>query len=270
MARGLRLWEVASGRRFIVEDHHVYEECDGRISRNDAIENFPDGLFVAVGEFYGLAGGRVPGLTSQDGRFMSGAILNAPEQARFEGEGVEASRPLLQEHLSFFDPQGTGSISFLDNYCGWRALGFGPLKSMAQTIGSAAVFGWRDGGTIVIEKIASYRPHGSTGLYDAEGFLDEEKWHQFLSAFGDVADDGVLTHEQARQVLASQTQLGKISARQFESLYYVASQMNGSETVTLEQIGWLYDGSLLWRAALQRMSSGFPAGGKGRPPAGRS
>ena len=254
MSRGLRLWEVASGRRFIVEDHQVYEDLAGRIARRFPTEKFPDGLFVAVGEFYGLAGGRVPGLTSQDGRFMSGAILNAPEQARFEGEGVEASRTLLQEHLSFFDPQGTGSISFVDNYCGWRALGFGPLQSMVSTIGSSAVFGWREGGTIVIDKIATNRPQGATGLYDAEGFLDEDKWQQFLGAFSEVAEDGVLTHDQARQVLASQTQLGKIPARQFESLYFVAGQMNGAPTVSLEQIGWLYDGSLMWRAVLQKLS----------------
>ena len=46
---------------------------------------------------------------------------------------------------------------------GWRGLGFGRLRALMQAVLSAAVFGWRHAGTIVIAEIDRDRPSGATG-----------------------------------------------------------------------------------------------------------
>ncbi len=251
----LRLHDKLTSKSVIVQGDRVYADLDGdrRIAKDEeagvsVLGPRRDALMQAARHIEQFCDTRVPGVTTSDGTIVSGAKLNAAEQAEFESaEGTAERRPPLREHLSFFDRKNRGKITLGDNYWGWRRLGFGVLKSLVQAMQSAAVFGGRRGGTIKIAEIG--RPHGATGIYDVNGNIDDAKWAQFLAAFENVAKGGVLTQDQARTVLAEQVRLGRVPKKQFDSLFGVCEKMNRAKTITIDELGWLYDGSLLYRAA---------------------
>ena len=159
-----RLFHVNSRQHYIVVDDKVYSDLndDGKVSRAD-VTNLEEHeiLIQAAAYFLTQHDPRVPGIAGPDGSVINCGLLNRVEKADFEGAGTWAARPLVQEHLSFFDPRGLGRIGLWDNYRSWRDLGFGVLKSLVQTAGSALFFGWRQGGTIVVDQVP--RPQGSTG-----------------------------------------------------------------------------------------------------------
>ena len=252
----LRLKDTTSDLCFIVEGTDVWADLDGdgRISSQDRArpERYSE-LVAAAASLIAAGHASMPGSPNQDGSILGGGQLNAVERQEFElPKGTAAARNLLEQHLSFFDPSRTGRIGIADNYRGWRALGFRPLKSVVQALGAALVFGWRQGGTIVINRIARSRPSGPTGIYDPHGNLDRERLDRLKAAFAAAAAGQALTVERAREVLTAQARLGRIPARQFESFFAVCTFMNGSPTVAVEQLEWLYDGSLLWRAGGSR------------------
>ena len=192
---------------------------------------------------------RVPGLRFQ-ADVVSLGCLNEVERAEFEGpEGTRALRLPVQEHLSFFDPQGSGWISWSDNYRGWRDLGFGVPKALFQTLGAAAIFGWPGGGRIEIGRLGRVRPSGSSGIYDAEGRVNQPLLEELLAALEAEAIRGTISRKTAWRCISRRFTLGRIPGRQFQSLFLVCSRVNGSDTVTLDQVRWLYDGSLLWKVA---------------------
>lgn len=253
----LRLHDRQTDRRVIVEGGHVYADVDGdrRIGKNDELSASAlgprHGALVEAARYIDQCfDRRVPGVTTADGTIVSGATLNAVEQEEFEsGKGTAVERGHLAHHLSFFDARNTGIINLGDNYHGWRTLGFGRLRAALQTVVSAAVFGWRRGGTIVIAEIGRDRPSGATGIYGPDGNIDEARWAQFLAAFERVARHGILTEDEARAILADQVTLGTVPKGQFRSLFRVCERMNRSKTITIDEIRWLYDASLLYRAA---------------------
>jgi peroxygenase len=248
----------------IVEGARVYADINGdkRIAKNEeigpsALGSRYDVLIEATRFIERFCDTRVPGITNADGTIVSGARLNATEQLDFEsGDGTPETRTRLFEHLSFFDQKNSGTVSPGDNYRGWRSLGFGVFKSLQLAAGSAAVFGRRHGGTVIIAEIGTSRPSGATGIYDRDGNIDEARWAQFRAAFERTARSGVLTQDDAKAVLAEQVTLGTVPRRQFGSLYAVCEKMNGTKTITIDQMRSLYDGSLLYRAASLTDDSG--------------
>lgn len=253
----LRLHDRQSNLYVIVEGDRVYADIDGdrMIGKGDEIAANDLGprhgaLLEAARYIERFSDPCVPGLSSADGSIVSGAALNAVELEEFvSGSGTAAARGHLAQHLAFFDEKNRGIITLAENYRGWRRLGFVPLRALVQAAVSAAIFGWRHGGRIVIAKIDTDRPSGATGIYGPDGNIDEGKWAQFRAAFARAATDGVLTADQARAVLAQQATLGVVPTRQFTSLFRVCATMNRSKTITVDEIRWLYDGSLFYRAA---------------------
>lgn len=253
----LRLHDRQTDTHVIVQGDHVYADIDGdkKIAKSDEVGASRLGsryraLVEAARYIEQYCDPRVPGVTSADGSIVSGAALNAAEQKELEsGNGTAEQRGHLAHHLSFFDGRNSGTITLGDNFRGWRNLGFGLLGALVQTAVSAAVFGWRHGGTIVIAEIGRDRPSGATGIYGRDGNIDEEKWAQFRAAFEQVANGGILTQDQARAVLAEQVTLGLVPKGQFRSLFRVCETMNRAKTITIDEIRWLYDASLLYRAA---------------------
>ena len=253
----LRLRHRQTNLRVIVQDGRVYADMDndGKIGKGDEVGASALGprhaaLVEAARDIDRFADPRVPGAVNADDSVVSGGTLNAAEQQEFEsGAGTAAERGHLAQHLAFFDRRNKGIISLADNYRGWRGLGFGRLRALMQAVLSAAIFGWRHAGTIVIAEIGKDRPSGATGIYGPDGNIDEQKWADFHAAFARVARDGVLTQDQARAILAQQAALGFVPKGQFRSLFRVCEHMNGAKTITLDEIRWLYDASLFYRTA---------------------
>jgi len=243
----LRLHDPSGDRRYIVHDGEVFGEQNGRISRRDRLKPPPTALLEAAADIEKNHDPRTPGTTS--GSIRGGARLNDVEKQEFEGSGTAAQRTLLEEHLSFFDPRGTGRITLADNFKAWRALGFPVVKSIFQTLSSSLIFG--SGGVITIAAIGKRRPKAPTGVYDQRGYLDKARWQQLRSALEAASNAGTLSLDKARQVVAAQARLGLVPKRQFESLYAVCQRLNGGPSITVTQVEWLYDGSLLWKAAAQ-------------------
>lgn len=223
------------GRPYVADEHHVYgADPDGRI-RARPLPEAPALLRRAREHFY-ATDPRVPGQVH--GEVTSRGKLNRVEiQQLHSTDGLVAVRPMIEEHLAFFDPSGHGHISWRDNYQSWLDLGESPARALLQTVGSALVFGRRHGGVIQIADLP--RPAGATGIYD-----DPSRLEALLQSLG----PGPYPSARLQSALG---RLGRVPARQFQSLFRLCRRLNGADTVTADQLRWLYDGSLLWRAARQ-------------------
>jgi len=102
---------------------------------------------------------------------------------------------------------------------------------------------------VEIEAIQKRRPKQGTGIYDrATGNLDEAKLAEYLREFDKNAVGGKLRHDQLAKMLEKRGPLGRVSRGQFRSLVQLTTKLNGSPTVTRDQLIGLYDGSLLYLA----------------------
>ena len=257
MVRPIRLFHAGLNQYFIVDvtgGGTVYADLDGdgRIAKQERYSGIAEPALVAAGhhfaEHYVTP---FPGARSLDPEITSGGRLNAKEATTFthDVKGVVARRPDLLGHLDFFDRRdGDGMISLGENYSGWRDLGYGVLKSLMLTLGSAVVFGrLSDGLAIDVERIGEKRPRGSTGIYGPDGNVNQARLAEFSSLFERSAS-GVLTHDELKAAL-EHAQLGTVPRRQFESMFLLTERLNGSKTVTKSQLLGLFDNSLFWRVA---------------------
>jgi len=255
MPKPIRLLHAGLNRYFIVQDGHVYADIagDGRIRKTAPYARLAEEALLSAAQYFdNYYDAPFPGAQSLDPQITSGGVLNDQEAARFasDPDGVAAKRPDLLGHLDFFDRAAAdGLITLRENYCGWRELGFGVLRSLLLTIGSAVMFGRAsDRFAIDIERIGEKRPRGSTGIYGPDGNVDRARLAAFAAAF-DAAPDGVLTHDELEAALAERVSLGRIPRRQFGSLLALTARINGSRTVTRDQFVGLFDNSLFWAVA---------------------
>jgi hypothetical protein len=158
-------------------------------------------------------------------------------------------RPPLLLHLDFFDRDGDGRISLVENYRGWRRLRFGRLAAAVKALLSGYLFGGiMQRLTVDIQLIAAKRRPGNTGLYDTHGSVDSECLEKHCAHFR--ARNGRLTFEEVMTLLRRYSTPGRVSIGQFRSLFAVCRRMNnGARIVTEEQFRGLFDGSLLWKAS---------------------
>jgi hypothetical protein len=286
----LRLFDTVSRQHVIVQGDNVYAERDGKISKADELRaNDPrrQALIDAAHYINDILDPSVPRSVNADGTIVSGAMLNQVELKEFEGGGTGAVRPPFEQHLAIFDRGNRGKFSLVENYHGWRLIppySQSAPKALKQALASGFVFnflrfknqGWGavgallgalgTGGTVDIRKTYQGRPSGSTRIYDKEGMIDEGRWAELKAHFLDVADEnGLMKQSDAKKVVEKLVKLGLVPRRQFDSLWEVAAAMNQSETVTIDQIRWLYDGSLLHRAAAMTDNEGHsPLGNAAR------
>jgi Caleosin related protein len=239
----------------IVADGLAHEDLDGdgRIARTDEMQTVRQRDLVDAARYiHTYFDSRVPGVRIPGSSIVSNGALNVVERREFErAPGVSARRSLLLEHLAFFDRSNSGRVSLRHNYDSWRALGFSVIRACTLTLGSAVVFGGglHNGFSIDLGGIHARRPKGSTGIYDEDGNLDEARLSELCRVLGAAAVEGVVSHDRARATLSEWVTLGSVPRRQFESFFALAEKMNGSRTITLNQVRWLYDGSLFWRAS---------------------
>jgi len=253
----LRVCSTQTGEVFVVDDGRVYldGDGDGRVSSSDELPADSEATRAAraaAGYFEQLFDDPCPGARTADGRFTSAGLLNSAEVTRLRvGQTIRARRPDVWAHLDFFDGrERDGIITPLENYRGWRALGWGRFGAATKALLSSVVFGRaRDGFRVDIEAIQERRPKRGTGIYDrATGNLSPPRLREYLKEFDRHAVDGKLGHRELEKLLAKGGRLGRVSRGQFRSLVQLTTKLNGSPTVTRGQFVGLYDGSLLYVA----------------------
>jgi hypothetical protein len=255
MANPIRLFHAGLSQYFIVDGDRVYADLDGDglVTKRERYSGPAVAALAAANRHFTVYyDAPFPGARSLDPQITSGGRLNDKEAASFSADrAVPAKRSDLLAHLDFFDQEdGDGVIGVGENFRGWRTLGYGVLKALMLTVGSAIVFGRaaaRFG--IDVERIAEKRPKGSTGIYGPDGDIDRARLAAFAAMFDGACPDGVLTHDRFRVALAERAHLGSIPRRQFESLLLLTARINGSRTVTKDQFLGLFDNSLFWAAA---------------------
>jgi hypothetical protein len=223
-----------------------------RVSRANAVSGaLAERALVAATEYEEYFVRAVPGTRTPDGKFfVRGGLTRAEAAALANGRDVQAERTALELHLDFFDADGDGSITFMENYRGWRALGFTRLAAARKAFFAAIFFGLR----IDIDRIAGKR-YPSSGIFRPGGGMDEGRLAPYLAEFDHAG--GELSFAQVRSALERNADPGAVSRGQFRSLFAVCRRMNaGRDALTRAQFVGLFDGSLLWLAASMTNNAG--------------
>jgi hypothetical protein len=259
MSNAVRIQHEPTGRTYVVKGGEVYgdKDGDGKIAKSERLTSDPQGTSLAAikntADYFGkYFDNPYPGTKGIDAGLKSGGLLNAKEVDQFEKDpkGVVESRSELWGHVDFFDRKDVdGRVTVKENWDGWRALGYGFMRSAFGTAASAVIFGSaRDGFAIDVEEIQKRRPKGSSGLYDKDtGRLDKAKMAEYLAEFDKKG--GTLTHDELQEVLKKKANLGRVPKGQFQSLLELCEKMNGSKTITKAQFQGAFDSSLLYLAA---------------------
>jgi hypothetical protein len=284
----IRYRDEQTRQHYLVDRDQVYKAKGDQVSLVDRIDGAEAARLLAARESYfsrqpdGLFG------VVHDGLSPRGPLKTA-EHDRFatitvgRSEPVTASRSDLAGHIDFFDRDNDGWIGFAEGWEAWQALGYtkdeaygkqrgvvlaffllprlkSPIKLIAnfgQVVRVIRLLRRPTGDahaaahfpSIEVDRIA--RPSGSTGVFGADGNLDEAKYATFVAPFVAAATDGFLDETAALQLLA-QTKLGRVPKGQFATLFEVTRRMNQGPRVTIDQLRWVFDGSLAWRATRPR------------------
>jgi hypothetical protein len=223
-----------------------------RVSRADAVAPaLAERALAAAKEYEEYFVRAIPGTRTPDGKFfVRGGLTRAEAAALVAGRDVQAERTALALHLDFFDADGDGRITFMENYRGWGALGFPRFTAALKAFLAAIFFGFR----IDIDRIASRR-YPSSGVFRPGGGIDEARLAPYLAEFKHAG--GELTFAQVRAALERNADPGMVSRGQFRSLFAVCRRMNaGRSVITQAQFEGLFDGSLLWLAASMTNNAG--------------
>jgi hypothetical protein len=230
-----------------------------RITRGDRISEPVDGvtprdLIAAAGYFAEWYEAPIHGTQSAHPGITCAGLLNLPDlqQLLTDDNGVTVVRTALERHLDFFDSETSdGRITIGENWRGWRRLGYGYLRSLIGTLGAAMAFGRiRHRFAIDIARINEKRKERRTGLYDANGQVNEGLLAQYLEEFDGKSSNGTITHEEALEIIERRGNPGWVSKRQFKSLFGLCARLNRNQKlITKDQFKRLFDGSLLYLAA---------------------
>jgi peroxygenase len=163
----------------------------------------------------------------------------------------------LQKHVSFFDYNGDGYVTLLEDYKGLRALGIDPVSAAAFASAINTALGTPTSGypslTISIYGIAK-GVHGSdTGIYDSQGRFVPEAFERLFDDWDKNGSDGLDPAELAARTI-NDADLGDLfgvtgSVAEFGLLYAVAAE-NGE--LTRDRMRAFYDGTLFYTLADER------------------
>jgi peroxygenase len=163
----------------------------------------------------------------------------------------------LQKHVSFFDYNGDGYVTVLEDYRGLRALGIDPLTASAFATAINAALGTPTSGypslTISIYGIAN-GVHGSdTGIYDSQGRFVPEAFERLFDDWDRNGSDGLDPAELVARTIddADLWDLFGITASvaEFGLLYAVAAE---DGELTRDRMRAFYDGTLFYDLAEER------------------
>ena len=166
----------------------------------------------------------------------------------------------LQKHVSFFDYDGDGYITVLEDYRGLRALAIDPVSAAAFAFAINAALGTPTSGyptlTISLYDIDD-GVHGSdTGIYDSEGRFVPEAFERLFEYWDEDGSGGLDPAELAARTVddADLFDLFGITASiaEFGLLYAVAAE---DGELTRDRMRAFYDGTLFYDLAEERADS---------------
>jgi hypothetical protein len=250
---GIRLLDTTLNRLVVVETASGRSWADlngdGRIDAAEALRGpANDSVQTAAVELQKWFLAAVPGSTLPGSPFVLAGAASSQELAVLDkGGAIAAKRSELAQHLDFFDANGDGKLSPIEIFRGFRRVGVGRLAALIKAVASAVIFGgFRNRLQVDIDAIGARRRGSSTGIYDADGNLDEARLAELRAEFHNRG--GALTARDLKIVL-EQRRIGPVSKRQFGSLAAACFSINGARTITSQQLADLYRGSPLWQVA---------------------
>lgn len=163
----------------------------------------------------------------------------------------------LQKHVSFFDYDGDGYITVLEDYRGLRALGIDPVSASAFAFAINAGLGTQTSGypslTINLFEIADGEHGSDTGIYDEEGNLDPVAFDALFDTWDLDGSDGLSPVELTARAV-DDAELGDLfgvtaSAAEFGLLYAIAAE---DGELSRDRMQAFYDGTLFYDLAEER------------------
>jgi peroxygenase len=170
----------------------------------------------------------------------------------------------LQRHVAFFDWNGDGYITVIEDYRGLRALGIDPVSATAFATAINGALATPTRGfpslTIDLRAIASSIHGSDSGIYDSEGNFVPEAFERLFAEWDRNRSDGLDPAElTARAIVDSDLWdvFGTVaSAAEFGLLFVVAAE---DGELSRDRMRAFYDGTLFYVLAEAR--AGEPSWG---------
>jgi len=163
----------------------------------------------------------------------------------------------LQKHVSFFDYDGDGYITLLEDYRGLRALGIDPVSASAFAFAIQTGLGTSTMGypslTISLWNIDDGIHGSDSGIYDSEGNFVLAQFDALFDEWDTNGSDGLDPVELAARAV-DDAELGDFfgvtaSAAEFGLLYAIAAE---DGELSRDRMSSFYDGSLFYDLAEER------------------
>ena len=162
--------------------------------------------------------------------------------------------PHLQRHIAFFDKNGDDRATGFEIYKGFKSLGLEWYWSVAAGVLIPWSEGSKTGGSLLEGvKVSGFRggihPNeagdgGRTGIFDANGWVDADRFNQIWTEFDPNGDNRVYPDEIENLLTAIKGE--KPSKRDFKFLMKVVGEKGYA---TKQDIVHTYDGTLFYRVA---------------------
>lgn len=163
----------------------------------------------------------------------------------------------LQRHVSFFDYDGDGYITVVEDYRGLRALGIDPGSASAFALAINGALGTQTMGypslTISLYDIDAGMHGSDSGIYDGEGNFVPEQFELLFDEWDLDGSDGLDPLELAARAV-DDAELGDLfgvtaSAAEFGLLFAIAAE---DGELSRDRMRGFYDGSLFYDLAEER------------------
>ena len=160
----------------------------------------------------------------------------------------------LQRHVSFFDYDGDGYITWTEDYRGLRELGLDPLTASSFAFAIQVGLGTQTMGypslTISLYDIDDGIHGSDTGIYDEDGNFDADAFDQLFDQWDLDGSDGLDPLELAARAI-DDAELGDLfgttaSAAEFGLLYVLAAE---DGELSRERLAAFYEGTLFYDLA---------------------
>ncbi len=241
-------------------------EGEGRVHGRDVLFEDPPGvtrreLLAAAKAIRDTARYPWPGFEAPGHPgFVSGWRLSQDEvdtlkryKGDAEGRGVQARLTDLEKHLVPFNLAGRSpTIGFSQNLHGWRTLEKSGARALFLTLGSIFTFGglWNfvTGRGIPMDAMARRRPAQRTGIFDAQGMIDEARLAQYLAdlrAMAGPSETGAIPEEDFMAMLKAKGALDSLTRKQWGSYFRLLERAGRAQAITPEDFEGLYRNTLI-------------------------
>ncbi|RKF84031.1 putative peroxygenase 3 [Golovinomyces cichoracearum] len=174
-------------------------------------------------------------------------------------------KTVLQQHISFFDPDNDGTIWPLDTFHGFRLLGFNLFLSILSTVIIHGGFSYPTGRSIIpdpffrifIARIHKDKHGSDSGSYDPEGRFEPQKFEDIFAKYASGDKKGITLVEIFRYMKGQRVVLDPFGwfAALFEWIATYILLWPADGRMMKEDIRRIFDGSLFYEISARRMKA---------------